>query len=64
MGKESKDAISFPLSDSWRMEKDRINDCTYRIKKLLERINKRYYTAGQGPEPAASNLRFDAAFRG
>ena len=26
--------------------------------------NKRYYTAGQSPAPAASNLRFDAAFRG
>jgi hypothetical protein len=38
MGKESKDGINFPLSDSWKSEKDRIKDCTYRIKKLLEGI--------------------------
>ncbi len=39
MGKDAKDGINFPLSDSWRAEEDRINDCTYRINKLLERIN-------------------------
>jgi hypothetical protein len=38
MGKESKDGIYFPLSDSWRLKEDRIKDCTYRIKKLLEKI--------------------------
>ncbi len=38
MGKESKDGISFPLSDSWRTEENRINDCTYSIKKLLGEI--------------------------
>jgi hypothetical protein len=38
MGKESKDGINFPLSDSWRKEEDRIKDCTYRIKKLLDNI--------------------------
>jgi hypothetical protein len=38
MGKESKDGINFPLSDSWRKEEDRIKDCTYRIKKLLDAI--------------------------
>jgi len=34
MGKESKDGINFPLSDSWKSDKDRIKDCTYRINKL------------------------------
>jgi hypothetical protein len=38
MGKDSKDNINFPLSDSWRTEEDRIKDCTYRINKLLEKI--------------------------
>jgi hypothetical protein len=38
MGKESKDGIYFPLSDSWKLKEDRIRDCTYRIKKLLENI--------------------------
>ena len=38
MGNKSKDGINFPLSDSWRLEKDRIKDCTYRIDKLLERL--------------------------
>ena len=27
-------------------------------------IDKRYYTAGQSPAPAASNLWFNAVFRG
>jgi hypothetical protein len=38
LGKESKDGIIFPLSDSWRTEENRKKDCTYRINKLLERI--------------------------
>jgi hypothetical protein len=38
MGKESKDKINFPLSDSWRNDEDRIKDCTYRIKNILENI--------------------------
>jgi hypothetical protein len=38
MGKESKDGINFPLSDSWKTEENRIKDCTYRINKLLEKI--------------------------
>jgi hypothetical protein len=38
LGKESKDSIYFPLSDSWRMEENRLKDCTYRINKLLEEI--------------------------
>jgi hypothetical protein len=38
MGKESKDGIYFPLSDSWKLKEDRIRDCTHRIKKLLEKM--------------------------
>jgi hypothetical protein len=38
IGKESKDGINFPLSDSWRTDENRIEDCTYRINKLLEKI--------------------------
>jgi hypothetical protein len=38
IGKEAKDGISFPLSDSWRSDENRIKDCTYRINKLLENI--------------------------
>jgi hypothetical protein len=37
-GKDSKDGINYPLSDSWRTENDRIEDCTYRIEKLLKKI--------------------------
>jgi hypothetical protein len=43
MGKESKDGINFPLSDSWRREEDRIKDCTYRINKLLENLKVKLY---------------------
>jgi hypothetical protein len=39
MGKEAKDNINFPLSDSWKKNEDRINDCTYRIRRLIEKIN-------------------------
>ncbi|MCL2721884.1 MAG: hypothetical protein FWD47_11170 [Treponema sp.] len=35
MGKVSKDGINFPLSDSWKTDENRINDCTYRIRKIL-----------------------------
>jgi len=38
MGRESKDGIYFPLSDSWETEKNRIMDCTYRINNLLKKI--------------------------
>jgi len=37
-GKESKDGMYFPLSDSWKLKEDRIKDCTYKIKKILECI--------------------------
>ena len=40
MGIESKDGINFPLSDSWRKVEDRIKDCTYRIEKLINKIEK------------------------
>jgi hypothetical protein len=39
MGKESKDGINFPLSDSWRNKENRIKDCSYRIGKLVEKIS-------------------------
>jgi hypothetical protein len=38
MGKESKDGINFPLSDSWRVEENRIKDCTYRISKIINEL--------------------------
>ena len=38
MGKESKDGINFPLSDSWKKDENRIKDCTYRINKLLGKL--------------------------
>jgi hypothetical protein len=41
IGKEAKDGIYFPLSDSWRKDEDRINDCTYTINRLLEKIRSR-----------------------
>jgi hypothetical protein len=37
-GKETKDNVLFPLSDSWKNDEDRIKDCTYRINKLLKKI--------------------------
>jgi hypothetical protein len=38
MGKETKDGINFPLSDSWRNVDIRKDDCTYRIEKLLNKL--------------------------
>lgn len=39
LGIKSKDNVHFPLLDSWRKSSDRINDCTYRIKKIIDTIN-------------------------
>lgn len=36
IGKESKDGIYFPLSDSWKLKEDRIKDCSYKINQLLK----------------------------
>ena len=36
MGKESKDGIYLPLSDSWKLKEDRIRDCSYKINQLLK----------------------------
>jgi hypothetical protein len=36
MGKESKDGIYLPLSDSWKLKEDRIKDCSYKINQLLK----------------------------
>ena len=38
MGKQSKDGINFPLSDSWRIDESRIEDCTYRISALVQEL--------------------------
>jgi hypothetical protein len=38
MGKDSKDGINFPLSDTWKIEETRIIDSTYRIRKLIEKL--------------------------
>ena len=38
LGKASKDNILFPLSDTWRKDEYRIQDCTYIIKELIENI--------------------------
>jgi len=38
MGPVVKDGMYFPLSDSWRSNEARKQDCTYRIEKLLGRI--------------------------
>jgi len=38
MGKEAKDGINFPLSDSWKNDRLRIEDCTYRINKIVKSL--------------------------
>jgi hypothetical protein len=39
MGKSIKDSIYFPLSDNWRREDCRIDDCTYYINRILKKIS-------------------------
>jgi hypothetical protein len=41
MGKEAKDGINLPLSDSWKLKEDRLKDCSYRISKLLSNMELR-----------------------
>lgn len=38
MGTGVKDGVQFPLSDSWRKKESRVKDCTYRITKLIGKI--------------------------
>lgn len=38
MGSEVKDGIYFPLSDNWKKKENRIADCTWRIRRLLDRL--------------------------
>jgi len=38
MGSSASDKVYFPLSDSWRRKEIREQDCTYRVKKLLNSI--------------------------
>lgn len=39
MGATAKDGVFFPLSDRWNT-KSRVKDCTYRIGKLVDEINR------------------------
>lgn len=38
MGSTVKDGIHFPLSESWRKIDDRKRDCTFRVLRLLEKL--------------------------
>ena len=38
MGSEVKDGIYFPLSDNWKKKENRIADCTWRIRRLLDSL--------------------------
>jgi hypothetical protein len=38
MGKEAKDGVNFPLSDSWKNDRLRVEDCTYRISKIIKSL--------------------------
>jgi hypothetical protein len=38
LGKNSKDNILLPLSDSWRKDEDRIKDCTFVIDKIMKNM--------------------------
>lgn len=40
LGMSAKDGIYLPISDSWRNPEDRKNDCTSRIKRLLNRLEE------------------------
>lgn len=40
MGIMAKNNIYLPLSDSWRKADTRKEDCTYRVNKLLDKLNK------------------------
>ncbi|MFA6729692.1 MAG: hypothetical protein WCR95_01680 [Eubacteriales bacterium] len=38
MGSDVKDGIYFPLSESWRKTDDRKRDCTFRVTRLLDKL--------------------------
>jgi hypothetical protein len=38
LGKNSKDNILLPLSDSWRKDEDRIKDCTFVINRIMKNM--------------------------
>jgi len=44
MGTAVKDGVYFPLSDSWRRKENRIKDCTYRISRLIKKIEGLQFT--------------------
>ena len=39
MGRQAKDGINFPLSDSWKTDEARIEDCTCRISALVRELD-------------------------
>ena len=41
MGSGVKDGIYFPLSDNWKKKENRIADCTWRILRLLGKLEDR-----------------------
>lgn len=41
MGSEVKDGIYFPLSDNWKKKENRIADCTWRIRRQLDKLEDR-----------------------
>ena len=41
LSSKANDGIYFPLSDSWRKSEDRIADCTERITRLLQKIERK-----------------------
>lgn len=41
MSGSAKDQVYFPLSDSWRRQRNRVQDCTQRIEVLLARLRAR-----------------------
>lgn len=38
LGRDSKDNILFPLSDSWRKDEDRVKDCTFVISNIIKKL--------------------------
>ena len=39
LGKQARDGVYFPLSNSWRKAEDRKKDCTYRINGILKKLS-------------------------
>ncbi len=41
MGRSVRDQIYFPLSDTWKHERNRVLDCTFRIQKLISSLDNK-----------------------